>query len=92
VVSLDRQFNRKETKMRKAPDKQPTLGSIRADAVYPKRTLCHALGWCQVSWIQATRKGLRTIRFGKQSFVLGADALDFFRRLADAQASGEGRE
>ena len=36
----------------------------------------------------AQKAGLRTVVFGRQKFVLGSDALDFFRRLAEQQAGG----
>jgi hypothetical protein len=34
----------------------------------------------------AQRHGLRTILFGRNKYVLGSDALDWFKRLGEQQA------
>lgn len=74
--------------MRPRPDAPaPLRGFVRADEVGLYSEVARRLGLCAKSRRAAKRAGLRTIRFGRWEYVLGADVLDFFRRLAERQAS-----
>jgi hypothetical protein len=66
------------------------LGAIRRDEVLPFATAAARLGWCAKSRRYAQRDGLRVIRYGRHQYVTGADLLDWFRKLAEQQAGGEG--
>ncbi len=68
------------------------LGSISADAIYPMREFGRRLDLHNKALADAQRAGLRTILFGRCKFVLGSDALDWFKRLAEQQAAGNGQE
>jgi hypothetical protein len=46
------------------------------------------LGFADKALADAQRAGLRTILFGRCKFVLGSDALDWFRRLGEQQTTG----
>lgn len=46
---------------------------------------CRRLNWGRETFWSAKRAGLRSIAFGRQKFLLGADVLSFFERLADEQ-------
>jgi hypothetical protein len=78
--------------VRKPLDKNPMIGrgSVRADEVLTLREFGRRLGLASRALCDCQRGGLRTVLCGRVKFVIGADALDYFRRLADAQASGEG--
>ena len=78
--------------MKKTLDK-PTrqLGSVSADELMPMREFGRRLDLHNKALSDAQRAGLRTVLFGRCKFVLGADAIDFFHKLADAQAAS-GRE
>lgn len=65
------------------------VGVIRAGELYRLRELQRRLGWGEHALRQAKVAGLRIVRFGREGFVLGSDALDWFRKLADAQ-TGQG--
>ena len=62
------------------------LGSITADELLPMREFGRRLDLHDKCLSDAQKAGLRTVMFGRQKFVLGSDALDFFRRLAERQA------
>jgi len=70
----------------KAPVRQ--LGSISADELLPMREFGRRLDLHDKCLSDAQKAGLRTIGFGRQKFVLGSDAIDFFRKLAAQQAGG----
>jgi len=65
-------------------------GSVRADEVITLREFGRRLGLGNRALCDAQRQGLRTVLFGRVKFVLGADALGFFRRLADGDGDGDG--
>jgi len=68
----------------------PTLGrgSVSAAEVLTLRECGRRLGLGPRIMREAQRQGLRTVLLGRLKFVLGCDVLDFFLRLADAQAGG----
>lgn len=75
--------------MKRAPATHPAprqLGSIRADEAMPSEEFRRRMGLTAKSWRAMLARGLRAVPCGKQKFVIGADALDFFRRIG----SGEG--
>ena len=65
-------------------ERQPA-GEIRADTLYLAVEFRRRLGWGMKSYRHAKRKGMRTIKFARSEFVLGADILEFFARLAEEQ-------
>ena len=68
------------------PEKQArTLGSIRGDSIYSLRQFGRELDLHDKCLSDAQKAGMRTIIFGRQKFVLGSDAIDFFQRLAQQQ-------
>ena len=67
------------------------LGSISAGEVMPMSEFGRRLNLKNQALADAQRAGLRTILFGRCKYVLGSDALDWFRRLADAQAGDTGQ-
>jgi hypothetical protein len=69
----------------------PAPGVIRDGEVYRLREVCRRLGWKEHAIRQARAAGLRMVIFGREKFILGADVLDFFRRLAEQQAAGDGK-
>ena len=68
------------------------LGSISAGEVMPMREFGRRLDLHDKALSDAQKAGLRTICFGRCKFVLGSDALDFFKRLAERQAGGGQQE
>lgn len=73
--------------MRKPLDKPPRqLGSISADELMPMREFGRRLDLHDKALSDAQKAGLRTVLFGRCKFVLGSDAIDFFRGLAADQA------
>jgi hypothetical protein len=70
----------------------PRLDAIRGDSVYPASVVRSRLGWEKRSWAHAKREGLRVVQFGRFAYVLGADMLAFFERLAERQNGEDGRE
>lgn len=65
------------------------LGSIRADEVQPAEEFCRRMGVSTKAWREMQHRGLRAIQCGKRKYVMGCDALDFFRRLGQAEGQGE---
>lgn len=74
----------------KAPP--PSRGSIRRDEITLFAEAARRLGWCAKSRRKAQRDGLRVISYGRYQYVLGADVLDFFLKLAEQQAAGNDQE
>ncbi len=78
--------------MKRPLEKSPVgRGSVRADEILTLREFGRRLGLASRALCDCQRSGLRTVLCGRVKFVMGADALDYFRRLAAAQA-GEGGE
>lgn len=53
------------------------LGAISAAEAYPKAVFMRRVGMTRSSFASACREGLRTVKIGKRSHVLGADWLTF---------------
>ena len=64
------------------------LGTIRADELLPLPVLRKRLGWGNRTAAEAQRAGLRCTPFGHFKYVLGADVLAWFARLAGEQGNG----
>jgi len=64
-------------------EREQVSGSVRADEVLSQRELQRRFGWQEHSLRQARLAGLRTVQFGRERYVIGADVLDFFRKLAE---------
>ena len=75
----------------KRPTEAPprACGSIHAGEVLSMAEFGRRLGFADKALSDAQKAGLRTILFGRCKFVLGSDALVWFRRLAEHQAGGE---
>jgi hypothetical protein len=78
--------------MRKSLDSPAprACGSIHANEVLSMAEFGRRLGFAHKALADAQRAGLRTILFGRCKFILGSDALEWFRRLAEQQANGNG--
>ena len=65
----------------------PTIvcGSIRADEIMPLQEFCRRLQIGQKTWRSMKSAGLRSAQVGKQRFIVGRDAVEFFSRLVDQQ-------
>jgi hypothetical protein len=73
----------------KRPQEAPprALGSVSAGEVMPMAEFGRRLNLKNQALADAQRAGLRTILFGRCKFVLGTDAIEWFRRLGEAQAA-----
>ena len=78
--------------MRKPPDTPPTTGrgSVSRHEVMSLREFGRRLGLAKQALCDCQREGLRTVLCGRCKFVLGEDAIDFFRKLAEQQAVASG--
>lgn len=65
-------------------------GSIRADELMPLAEFCRRLRIGRKTWYRMKSAGLRSAEIGKQRYILGHDALDFFAKLAQRQGGVEG--
>jgi len=65
-----------------------SMGSVSAKEVLPLREFGRRLGLASRALADAQRQGLRTVLFGRTKYVLGSDALDWFRQLAEQQQHG----
>ena len=65
-------------------------GSIRADELMPLQEFCRRLRIGRKTWYSMRDAGLRSAEIGKQRYILGRDALEFFAGLAERQDRGEG--
>jgi hypothetical protein len=60
----------------------PASGVIRRGELYRLRAFIREMGWGEHALRQARVAGLKMISFGREKYVLGDHALDFFERLA----------
>lgn len=60
---------------------RPALGAVRADEGLPLAELARRFGWGREAQAEATKRGLRTIRYGKRKYVLGRDVLAWLDSL-----------
>jgi len=84
---LGRMAEHPKTRLRRRP-----LGSVDGNELLRLAELKRRLGWGEHAVRQARAAGLRLVAFGREKYALGADVLDFFRRLAEEQAGRNGRE
>lgn len=72
-------------RLRNTTENRPArnLGSIRADEAMPSEEFRRRFGMSDKAWRAMLRRGLRAVPCGKIKVVMGSDALDFFRRLAE---------
>jgi hypothetical protein len=56
-------------------------GEIRADVTYPIETFLQRAGLTKSSLREARRRGLKSYRVGKRTFVHGADFLAFITQV-----------
>jgi hypothetical protein len=68
---------------------RPDPGPIRAGEVYTLRQAARRLNWARKSVADAQKAGLRTVLFGRQKFVTGAEVLRFFKALESQQGNGK---
>ena len=76
--------------MKRSTKAQPTTagGSICGNKVYSLQGYCRELKIGQKTWYSMRDAGLRSCKIGKQVFILGRDAIEFFDKLAEEQAAG----
>jgi len=68
--------------MRRDQRKEPTpIGPIHADEILPLRAARERLGVGEKGLAQMRRAGLKVRRFGRQGYIVGADAIQFFKSL-----------
>ena len=70
------------------PNPYPAV--VDGNTLYTLEELARRLRWRKHSIRQALRAGLRAPKFGSRRYVLGADAIRFFQRLAEQQQKGDG--
>ena len=66
-------------------------GSVSAHEVLTLRELGRRLGLAHKALCDAQRAGLRTALVGRVKFVVGADAVEWFRHQAEQQATDQGQ-
>lgn len=64
------------------------LGTVKSDELLPLPVLRKRLGWGNRTAAEAQRAGLRCTPFGHFKYVLGADVLAWFAKLAGEQSNG----
>ena len=78
--------------MKRPAKKTPTAGiddgPICANEMYRLQQFLQRLKIGRKSWRSMKNAGLRSCKIGRQVYILGQDALDFFQRLAEEQATG----
>jgi hypothetical protein len=57
-------------------------GVVYRDAIYRVSAIRQAMGWGRVSWRAARRRGLRVLRLGRNSYVLGVDVMAYIEAQA----------
>ena len=62
---------------------RPALGSISRDEVCPAELFAQRMGVSRNGFREMRNRGLRTVQSGKRLYVLGEDALTYFRKLAE---------
>ena len=67
----------------------PGPSSIRIDEALTKTEFLHRLKIGNTSWNTMRAAGLRSVLIGRQRYVLGADALAFFTKMAERQDGEE---
>jgi hypothetical protein len=67
----------------------PALGSISDHELYPSRVFSGCVGWGRKAWTAALAAGFPTIRVGKQAFVDGRAAIEWFRRQAGRKGNDQ---
>jgi hypothetical protein len=66
------------------------LGSVSSSEVLCLSEFGRRLNLASRALADAQRQGLPTILFGRNKYVLGSDALYWFKRLAEQQAEQDG--
>ena len=64
------------------PTSLVSLGEIRADVCYPLESFKAVSGLNKSSLAAARRRGLRMLREGKRTFIIGSDWLNYLDRNA----------
>jgi hypothetical protein len=62
-------------------------GSVHAGEILTLREFGRRLGLANKALCDAQRAGLKTALVGRVKFVIGADALDWFGKMAEQQAA-----
>jgi hypothetical protein len=70
------------------PD-SPAIRSVSADEVLSLREFGRRLGLRNRILCDCQRKGLRTILVGRTKYIVGSDALDWFKQQGQQQAGGQ---
>jgi len=76
----------------KRPQEKPTgHGSVSAQEVLTLREFGRRLGLAKQALCDAQRAGLKTAIVGRVKFVVGSDAVEWFKLLAERQAGQGGQ-
>jgi len=62
-------------------------GEIRTGSMYSLDDFRKLLGWGRIAIRTARKNGLRVIREGGRCYVLGDDAMDYFKSRAEASTA-----
>jgi len=68
------------------------VGEVRADSVYSLTELRTRMKWNRPTIARLKALGLRLVTLGRQRFVVGADLVSIFVRLADQQHPSESKD
>ena len=78
--------------MKRPLDTTPIVGrgSVSADEIVTLREFGRRLGLASRALCDAQKAGLKTALVGRVKFVVGADAVEWFRKQAEQQAAENG--
>ena len=68
------------------------LGPVRADELYPLPVLKALMGLGAEGWSDLRKKGIKTVKSGHRTYVLGEHVIEVMRRLADLSTTIERKE
>jgi hypothetical protein len=76
--------------MKRPTDPPPrSLGSVHRDEAMPLKEFGRRMNLANRALADAQRAGLKTVLFGRVKFVLGSDAIDWFKQLGEQQEALE---
>ena len=81
--------NSNEQQSRPKPEANNTPPVVRADEMYVADEFYRRCRWRRHSIRQAKRLGLPTIRYGSRDYIVGADAIAWFREIGSQQREAE---
>jgi hypothetical protein len=70
----------------RAPERVQTLAPIEKDCAYPLSVFQSFTGLDRAAMRGARHKGLKISKIGRRRFVIGADFIEFCKKMADQEA------